>query len=184
MRYGASFPSRRSTEAASDAVPHAVCRPPDTKSRLGDRASSGGVPKARRVARLWDGACDAARGKGRYKSCWHGACRQGQPAGGAAMQKSRGSVAEARVPHSRYCTRHPPNVADAAICGRHRRDARRRLGHVRGRGHGRREDLDRTDAVRNPNDLYFVWRDYGYMQDRNRGTLPGKDIVELKTQEA
>jgi putative ABC transport system permease protein len=33
---------------------------------------------------------------------------------------------------------------------------------------------------RNPDDLYFVWRDYGPIQDRNRGRLPGKDVVELQ----
>jgi putative ABC transport system permease protein len=33
---------------------------------------------------------------------------------------------------------------------------------------------------RNPDDLYFVWRDYGPIQDRNRGRLPGRDIVELQ----
>ena len=29
-------------------------------------------------------------------------------------------------------------------------------------------------------DLYFVWRDYGSIQDRKRGPLPGSDIVELQ----
>ena len=33
---------------------------------------------------------------------------------------------------------------------------------------------------RNPSDLYFVWRDYGSIQDRKRGPLPGSDIVELQ----
>jgi putative ABC transport system permease protein len=33
---------------------------------------------------------------------------------------------------------------------------------------------------RNPNDLYFVWRDYGPIQERKRGPLPGGDIVELQ----
>jgi putative ABC transport system permease protein len=33
---------------------------------------------------------------------------------------------------------------------------------------------------RNPGDLYFVWRDYGPIQDRKRGPLPGGDIVELQ----
>ena len=33
---------------------------------------------------------------------------------------------------------------------------------------------------RNSGDLYFVWRDYGPIQERNRGRLPGKDIVDLQ----
>jgi putative ABC transport system permease protein len=33
---------------------------------------------------------------------------------------------------------------------------------------------------RNPGDLYFVWRDYGSIQDRKRAALPGADIVELQ----
>jgi len=35
-------------------------------------------------------------------------------------------------------------------------------------------------SYRNPHDLYFVWRDYGPIQDRNRARLPGTDIVELQ----
>jgi putative ABC transport system permease protein len=33
---------------------------------------------------------------------------------------------------------------------------------------------------RDASDLYFVWRDYGSIQDRKRGPLPGSDIVELQ----
>jgi putative ABC transport system permease protein len=33
---------------------------------------------------------------------------------------------------------------------------------------------------RSPENLYFVWRDYGAITDRRRGALPGADIVELQ----
>lgn len=33
---------------------------------------------------------------------------------------------------------------------------------------------------RNPEDLYFVWRDYTPLQDRPRAALPGTDILELQ----
>src|SRR4029453_128134 len=33
---------------------------------------------------------------------------------------------------------------------------------------------------RNPGDLYFVWRDYGPIQDLKRGGLSGSDVVELQ----
>src|SRR5688572_12186619 len=32
----------------------------------------------------------------------------------------------------------------------------------------------------NPDDLYFVWRDYGPIEDRPRGGLPGTDVAELQ----
>jgi putative ABC transport system permease protein len=32
----------------------------------------------------------------------------------------------------------------------------------------------------NPDDLYFVWRDYGPVEDRPRGGLPGTDVAELQ----
>jgi putative ABC transport system permease protein len=34
---------------------------------------------------------------------------------------------------------------------------------------------------RNPDDLYFVWRDYGPILDLKRGALAGTDIAELQT---
>ena len=33
---------------------------------------------------------------------------------------------------------------------------------------------------KDPQDLYFVWRDYGPIRDDNRARLPGKDILELQ----
>jgi putative ABC transport system permease protein len=32
-----------------------------------------------------------------------------------------------------------------------------------------------------PNDLYYVWRDYRPIADRNRGALPGTDVAELES---
>ena len=31
-----------------------------------------------------------------------------------------------------------------------------------------------------PDDLYYVWRDYGPLEDRRRGGLPGTDVLELQ----
>ena len=55
--------------------------------------------------------------------------------------------------------------------------------HVRRRLHGRAEDPDRAEPYKDPDDLYFVWRDYGPIFDLKRGWLPARTSRSCKRRE-
>jgi hypothetical protein len=98
-------------------------------------------------------------------------CRAGAPGG---------VVAARRQPGPRYRTGQAAAGALTAPCGNDDRHTDHRAGNVRGAFTAVQKLLLDPMPYKDPGDLYYVWREYGPINDVKRGALAGTDIAELQ----